>query len=844
MKRKISRIFGVGLTVALLASLMVAAAPVGATVSEPAVTVSPTDISTAAEYLIKFDAYFALANTDDIFVKFPSNTTVPATITAPNITVSYDQGTYTPVTVAPSSSATTRIVEFKNPTATTSASHIWVKFLVGAGIKNPSTPGSYILEVKTDQETTYVESASYTIGIPGLVTRYNKDGNYVGSYNKIQDALTASASEDVLKIGPGTYPDAIANIVSTKIKIEATGDADETIVKATVAIDQANTTFDGLTLKGAVTVTADDVTIKNCILTKKDKTGEQLLSLDSTSDRLEVENCTFDTTYKSVQDTCVEINDGDSVVIKDCVFTTDEGTTTAQDKAIEVLATSAVTALTVKNCTFNGTKGIAYLDANTSQTTATIKDNTFDGYEEAFDVNNVQASSKLTIRNNTINNCTKKTLGAIDINATTATVIVGNTIEDNAGYSVHIAANQDVVTVIGNNFVNNVYGFKNATTTKMSALNNWWGDATGPAGEGTGSGDKVSTYVTYKPYLAAPLSLGQSTSAATSLDAKTVAGVKVSGLATNATLIWAAKYAANPQDVEPKYDALADTWFDVYIKDGSAPTAGITIKLYADGIDKNTDAYVWSGLESKWVKCSDQGASSTGGYVWLTVKTSATTPLYGDLSELPFVLVAAPEAAASTFTLTAPEAGATDMPVTNVPFTWASVTDATSYDLVLSASADLSAPVAEATGIAGTAYTYSGVLSSSTPYYWQVTAMREDTTVEGRSDVATFITVAKEVFTCPQCGLTFDTREELAAHIAEAHPPVEPPKVTVEAPPAAEITVEAPPAAAAPQVTVNIPPAAPAEAAPTPAYIWVITAIGAILVIAVIILIVRTRRVA
>ena len=307
------------------------------------------------------------------------------------------------------------------------------------------------------------------------------------------------------------------------------------------------------------------------------------------------------------------------------------------------------------------------------------------------------------------------------------------------------------------------------------------------------------------------------------------------------TLIWAAKYAANPQDVEPKYDALADTWFDVYVSGGTCPGTGITIKLYADGITKDTDAYVWSALESKWVKCSDQGAP--GRYVWVTVKATVTEPLYGALSELPFVLVDAPAAAAETFSLTAPEAGATDMPVTNVPFTWASVEDATSYGLVLSASADLSAPIAEATGIAGTAYTYGGALSNSTPYYWQVTAMRADT-VKGRSDVATFITVAKEVFTCSQCGLPFDTREELAAHIAEAHPPVEPPKVTVEAPPAAEITVEAPPAAAAPEVIVNIPPAAPAEAAPAPAYIWVITAIGAVLVIAVIVLIVRTRRIA
>jgi len=67
------------------------------------------------------------------------------------------------------------------------------------------------------------------------------------------------------------------------------------------------------------------------------------------------------------------------------------------------------------------------------------------------------------------------------------------------------------------------------------------------------------------------------------------------------------------------------------------------------------------------------------------------------------------------------------------------------------------------------------------------------------------------------------------------------PQITVQAPAAAapQITVQAPAPAAAPQVTVQVPPA---EVPPTPGYIWAIIAIGAILVIAVIVLIIRTRR--
>lgn len=69
-----------------------------------------------------------------------------------------------------------------------------------------------------------------------------------------------------------------------------------------------------------------------------------------------------------------------------------------------------------------------------------------------------------------------------------------------------------------------------------------------------------------------------------------------------------------------------------------------------------------------------------------------------------------------------------------------------------------------------------------------------------------------------------------------------PPPVTVEEVPPPEVTVELPP----PEVKVEVPPLVevpPAPAPIAPAYIWAIIIIGAILVIALIVLIVRTRRV-
>jgi hypothetical protein len=133
--------------------------------------------------------------------------------------------------------------------------------------------------------------------------------------------------------------------------------------------------------------------------------------------------------------------------------------------------------------------------------------------------------------------------------------------------------------------------------------------------------------------------------------------------------------------------------------------------------------------------------------------------------------------------LTAPDNGVTNVPITGISFTWTAVTDASGYDWVLSANADLSSPVESKTGLTGTAYTFTGTLQKNTAYYWRVTA-KKDGVVISTSDISTFTTAPEK-------------------------------------------------------------PAPPPQPAPpkTPTWVWVIIAIGAVLVIVVIVLIFRTRRV-
>jgi len=131
--------------------------------------------------------------------------------------------------------------------------------------------------------------------------------------------------------------------------------------------------------------------------------------------------------------------------------------------------------------------------------------------------------------------------------------------------------------------------------------------------------------------------------------------------------------------------------------------------------------------------------------------------------------------------MTTPEAGATDMPITNIAFTWDITSSADTYTWVLSKNADLSAAEETKTGLTEARCTFTGTLEYSTPYYWTVTAYKDGNAVD-------------------QATNTFTTMDE---------PGTEPP-----------------------------PPVAP-----TPVWVWVVIAIGAVLVIVVIVLIFRTRRV-
>jgi hypothetical protein len=205
------------------------------------------------------------------------------------------------------------------------------------------------------------------------------------------------------------------------------------------------------------------------------------------------------------------------------------------------------------------------------------------------------------------------------------------------------------------------------------------------------------------------------------------------------------------------------------------------------------------------VTATATGLSAGRTYYW---RVRAASPVLSRYSETrTFITQLSTPAAPPTL---APVSGAQDV-ILMPTFGWGAVTYATSYELELTKDPTFGSGIMKRTSPTN-ALVWDTPLDYSTAYYWRVRAV----TATGSSPWVT------GVFTT----------------MAEPTPPVvvEP---TPPAPPAPEITLEVP----APQVTEVVIPPPPAPEYIVPGYIYAIIAIGGVLVIAVIVLIVRTRRV-
>jgi hypothetical protein len=262
----------------------------------------------------------------------------------------------------------------------------------------------------------------------------------------------------------------------------------------------------------------------------------------------------------------------------------------------------------------------------------------------------------------------------------------------------------------------------------------------------------------------------------------------VTGNPMNVNLMWARPSLATSYDIQIALDSA----FNSLITDS---TVGSFVAYVGSDGTSATMAKVITGLSS--------GLNPGATYYW---RVRANTPISSAWSETRSFTMQ--PVAAAVPAISSPINGAT-IASQSPAFSWSPVTGTTKYDFQLSTTPTFGTTVlTDQPASAGTLVPVTIKLDQGKQYFWRVRALEP---IQGDwSTAANFI---------------------VAAPAAAPAPPV-----VVTSVPAPVITIPA-----APQVpAITLKPADVTEIAPT--YIWAIIIIGAILVIAVIVLIVRTRR--
>ena len=882
MKRKFSKILGVGLTLALLTSLLLTAAPVSA-LSQPSVTIAAGPAGSSAGVISNQNVYTVTFTTaskvlvgEEIVIVFPAGTNITGMVAADVLiecTAGLGGGSITPAAAVSVAAATGTYPAAQTLTITPSATTIIgagsiVQLTIGSAatayVTNPPTIGTYSLTVATQTGATppvaieaAVTSVAYSIvapailPLPGVVERYNSAGVLMEQTNLLQTALTNSTAGDSILVGAGTYDEAITiatsvtvtgNAATTIIKdTNGSGGTDGTVTISFVGTATTGAVFDGFTVMGnlvaadALSITGHKVTVRNCIFTKPGTATTAaaqnmvnyapgaLPTLAST-----ITNCVFDTSLGTVIDNGIKVAAGANAIgltVSGCTFTVD-GAIALEDSAVDTSGVgTALLPITISGNTIAGASGIG---VTVTAGVATVSDNTLSGLNQAVTV----TAGTATITGNTIDNCglavsTTAAAGkaAIGVTATTALSITNNNISNgpNDIIEITVGATSSNINMMFNNLTDNAKGIDNNDTVTANTLNathNWWGVASGPA---TGMNVTDGAVNDTTSYLGGEAT-GNFALASATLITKTTVGVDVTAtpaVATAPAIIGVANYTANPQAATP-LPAIAGGFYDVYLADATAgDTASVLVKFYNANITANTTVYVWGTLGGGWqpVTAAAQGVNLFEGFAYANISTT-TTPSVVALAGTPFALCEAPVAALTTPTLSSPDTGDDTVSLTPV-FTWEAVATADGYYFEFADNANFVAPLVKLDGDYGrlivTAYAYVTELPYSTPYYWRVKAVK-GTVEAGNLAQSAWST---SVF------VTMDEPEE----------PV-PPVVISETP---DIVIPAAPTPIIePIVEVITPPATPI----TPAWIYAIIGVGAVLVIAVVVLIVRTRRVA
>jgi hypothetical protein len=825
MKRKLSKILGIGLSIALMTSLLIAAVPASA-LSSPQVTVTPPTISQPATYLVEFEVAKQLTGNgtlqDTFTITFPAGTVVGA----PTATIvigpgwvdsgagpvwdstpdNIDGGTWT---VDPAPVPTW--LEYELPAGGVYAgSSAEIRVEITAGIENPDTPGDYTLTVKTSQETTAVTSQTYAIGEPtidplsGIVMGYNSAGILMAQSHEIQDCIDAAGVDGRVEIGPGTYtlPWDVDDPTHEGQTIVGTGDPGTVIIKSMTTIDvtQDDVTIDGLTIHPGggdplVMVTGEDVTVTNCDFSAGTAFSPAVsdvlwtAGVDTT-----ISNCTFDTTRPGPQ-TGIEI-DVAKATVTDCTLNVGDG-----DQGIDANDNAAISGVTITGSSGEG------VDVDGS--TTTIDDSSFMSLTTA-----ILNSGTATVSNSVIDGCGSATpAGGAAVESASILRMYNCTIQNTSAvnYAFNLGAGTDA-EVHFNNILNNPMNVQAVDTANFS--HNWWGSVDGPA-FGTNAGPVTTTPPLGNSVTAAGLTIdgaavvGKTT---VGVDANVLTGTGTPGFAD---VLGIAAYSANPELTPPTIMGTGSVvgYYDVFAA-GVAAGNYVQIKFYVP-VSPYTKVYYAGGISGRWADAGGD-VNMASGFAYVTVGGIDSGLTVSDLGGTVFAVVedktttTGPSIASG---VGSPVIGAYDVSIDPM-FTWGAVPGAIRYEIAL--SEDPTFTIIEwSYNVDQAFYKVDEPLRYDTTYYWRVRGVLGEPYQQARQWVTPSSPWTVGIFTTA----------------SEPEPPADP---IVVQPTKPEVNVEIPPT----KITIE-----PAEQAIPNYMLWIIVAVGAVLVIALIVLIVRTRRV-